>query len=327
MRNEICAAYLAAGEMAVTMLQIAHFQDGRFTFSIGYAGDDDEGIEREREADAIAKFYLSRRQTGDELQRLRESLETQTQRLIPTFEPIADLLQFSHSGIQNFVLDGQSGRDLRWPLGEMGHKLLAWASQFQHCWRGRGSCVIGSEEYKRCRELKSYCPYNESIHAQVQERIYAEKSRLMRDCMPYLEFAGYAAEPVADQAGETERGRNTPRSNQGKNASGETTETDTFTKCKSFLLTHHKYGGGADELNQTPASPTMIQTAGVCSKSQATRFLKRWGGFKAYSQICDSPKRLEVELRLLAGEMPLAGIGLLIDDLTEATAKASNDVD
>lgn len=114
------------------------------------------------------------------------------------------------------------------------------------------------------------------------------------------------ASPKGKPKGQTNRG------------SGGAKDSDTFDRWKSFLLQHHNYAG---DLNQTPVTPTAIEQAGICSKAQSSRHFKRWGSFKKYKRICDDPKWLGTELKLLAGEMPLAGIGTLIADLQDATAR------
>lgn len=100
--------------------------------------------------------------------------------------------------------------------------------------------------------------------------------------------------------------------------------TDTFVKWKSFLLQHHNHGG---DLNQTPATPTKIEQAGICSTAMSSRhFKKQWGGFKVYERHCDDLKRLEIELKLLAGEMSVNRIGTLITDLQDKRANNPADL-
>ncbi|QDS86100.1 hypothetical protein EC9_02580 [Rosistilla ulvae] len=94
---------------------------------------------------------------------------------------------------------------------------------------------------------------------------------------------------------------------------------DTFEAWKAYLLVHHKYGS---DLNQTPATPTSIQNAEICSKAQASRHFKtKWGGHKQYVRYCADIKRLGVELKLLAGDMSVVGMGSLIQELKDSTAQ------
>ncbi len=96
-------------------------------------------------------------------------------------------------------------------------------------------------------------------------------------------------------------------------------EPGSHLKWKSFLLDHHRYGR---DLNQTPTTPTEVQKAGVCSTSTATRHFKsHWNGHSQYVRICADEKRLAIELKLLAGDMSLAGIGNLLSDLRDPRAK------
>lgn len=94
-------------------------------------------------------------------------------------------------------------------------------------------------------------------------------------------------------------------------------------KCIAYLLAHHEYDCKvtAYELNQTPATPKELAMKGITSAASATRFFKdRWKSHAEYKRVCDEPKRLLLELQLMAGDMPVRKLGSSILDLEDHVA-------
>lgn len=107
--------------------------------------------------------------------------------------------------------------------------------------------------------------------------------------------------PPTNKAADGEmESRNPKDTNTNKRRESPSFRSSPWEIWRSYLLKHHKYGG---DLHLEPLSPTMIERAGIgCSKASASRYFKAWMGFKRYKQICQSPRDLNTNLSLLAGD-------------------------
>ena len=191
--DAIDAAYLAAGDLAVTMLQVSLFQHRQITMLLATPDTDDEQQNQELRTKHIAKFRLDLGKSQDDLVTLLRTLERQHQDFIPKFMPLSDLLDYSRKDLAELPkvqLANTESIDIRGPMNDLAFHLEGWGKQMEHCLRFGDACDARSAENARCIKLAKSCPYNEDVHTALQQRIADEKSRVMQNCRPFLQYKG-----------------------------------------------------------------------------------------------------------------------------------------
>ncbi len=193
LNDAIDAAYLAAGELAVTMMQVSLFQHRQITMLLATPETDDEQQDRELRAGHIANFRLDLGKAQDDLVSLLRTLEQQHREFIPKFMPLSDLLDYSRKDLAELPkvqLANTESIDIRGPMNDLAFHLEGWGKQMKHCLRFGDACDARSAENVRCIKLAKSCPYNEDAHTALQQRIADEKSRVMQNCLPFLQYKG-----------------------------------------------------------------------------------------------------------------------------------------
>lgn len=191
--DAIDAAYLAAGELAVTMLQVSLFQHRQITMLLATPETDDEQQDQELRAGHVANFRLDLGKAQDDLVSLLQTLEQQHRDFIPKFMPLSDLLDYSRKDLAELPkvqLANTESIDIRGPMNDLAFHLEGWGKQMKHCLRFGDACDARSAENVRCIKLAKSCPYNEDAHTALQQRIADEKSWVMQNCLPFLQYKG-----------------------------------------------------------------------------------------------------------------------------------------
>ena len=191
--DAIDAAYLAAGDLAVTMLQVSLFQHRQITMLLATPDTGDEQQNQESKTKHIAKFRLDLGKSQDDLVALLRTLERQHRDFIPKFMPLSELLDYSRKDLAELPkvqLANTESIDIRGPMNDLAFQLKGWSQQMKHCLRFGDACDARSAENARCIKLAKSCPYNEDTHTALQQRIADEKSRVMQNCLPFLQYKG-----------------------------------------------------------------------------------------------------------------------------------------
>ncbi|WDQ16795.1 hypothetical protein [Rhodopirellula sp. P2] len=204
--DAIDAAYLAAGELAVTMMQVSLFQHRQITMLLATPETDDEQQDQELRAGHVANFRLDLGKAQDDLVSLLQTLEQQHRDFIPKFMPLSDLLDYSRKDLAELPkvqLANTESIDIRGPMNDLAFHLEGWGKQMKHCLRFGDACDARSAENVRCIKLAKSCPYNEDAHTALQQRIADEKSRVMQNCLPFLQYKGKPQSSETNRTTET----------------------------------------------------------------------------------------------------------------------------
>ncbi|WP_221225322.1 hypothetical protein [Aporhodopirellula rubra] len=207
--SNIDAAYMAAGELAATMLQISLFQYRQITMLVTYPETGNAEQNQELKVRAIAQFRKELDDSSDSLRELQRTLERQRSEFLPAFAPLSGLLEFARKDLSELppvALLGTSNVDVRAPMNRLAFSMAHWAKQMQHCLRFGDACNPHHAENVRCIQHAKSCPYDEEKHARLQQRIADEKSRVMQAYVPFLHFKGMtqsATEPNLGKASYT----------------------------------------------------------------------------------------------------------------------------